>query len=128
MRATLESIEKNQATIHVEVEEEKVAEAFDQAYRKVVKKVLIPGFRKGKTPRPILEARLGKEVLYEEALEILLAEAYEESPFPQAAHGSHDPLKGTFAAAGIGLFFPPLQTDGIRSGINNDNGSGKPSP
>jgi trigger factor len=79
MRATLESIEKNQATIHVEVEEEKVAEAFDQAYRKVVKKVLIPGFRKGKTPRPILEARLGKEVLYEEALEILLAEAYEEA-------------------------------------------------
>jgi trigger factor len=39
MRATLESIEKNQATIHVEVEEEKVAEAFDQAYRKVVNEI-----------------------------------------------------------------------------------------
>lgn len=79
MRATLESIEKNQASIHVEVEEEKVAEALDKAYRKVVKRVVIPGFRKGRTPRPILEARLGKEVLYEEALEILLAEAYEEA-------------------------------------------------
>lgn len=79
MRATLESIEKNQASIHVEVEEEKVAEALDQAYRKVVKRVIIPGFRKGRTPRTILEARLGKEVLYEEALEILLTEAYEEA-------------------------------------------------
>jgi trigger factor len=79
MQVTLESIEKNQASIHVEVEEEKVAAALDQAYRKVVKRVVIPGFRKGKTPRSILEARLGKEVLYEEAVEILLAEAYEEA-------------------------------------------------
>ena len=79
MRATLESIEKNQAKIHVEVEEEVVAKALDQAYRKVVKRAVIPGFRKGKTPRPILEARLGKEVLYEEALEILLSDAYKKA-------------------------------------------------
>jgi len=79
MRATLESIEENQASIHVEVEKEKVAEALNQAYRKVVKRVIIPGFRKGKAPRPILEAQLGKEVLYEEALEILLADAYQEA-------------------------------------------------
>ncbi|MGB4043130.1 MAG: trigger factor [Thermacetogeniaceae bacterium] len=79
MRATLESIEKNQAKIHVEVEEETVARALDQAYRKVVKRVVIPGFRKGKTPRPILEARLGKEVLYEEASEILLSDAYKKA-------------------------------------------------
>ncbi|MDR9755670.1 MAG: trigger factor [Thermacetogeniaceae bacterium] len=79
MRATLESIEKNQAKIHVEVEEEAVARALDQAYRKVVKRAVIPGFRKGKTPRPILEARLGKEVLYEEALEILLSDAYKKA-------------------------------------------------
>lgn len=79
MRTTLESIEKNQAKIHVEVEEETVAKALDQAYRKVVKRAVIPGFRKGRTPRPILEARLGKEVLYEEALEILLADAYKKA-------------------------------------------------
>ncbi|HHY40139.1 MAG TPA: trigger factor [Syntrophaceticus sp.] len=79
MRATLESLEKNQAKIHVEVEEEVVAKALDQAYRKVVKRVVIPGFRKGKAPRPILEARLGKEVLYEEALEILLNDAYKKA-------------------------------------------------
>lgn len=79
MQATLESIEKNQASVHVEVEEEKVAKALEQSYRKVVKSVTIPGFRKGKAPRSILEARLGKEVLYEEAVEILLAEAYQEA-------------------------------------------------
>lgn len=79
MRATLESKEKNQAKIHVEVEEEVVAKALDQAYRKVVKRAVIPGFRKGKAPRPILEARLGKEVLYEEALEILLSDAYKKA-------------------------------------------------
>src|SRR5690606_36150371 len=69
----------NQAKIHVEVEEEAVARALDQAYRTVVKRAVIPGFRKGKTPRPILEARLGKEVLYEEALEILLSDAYKKA-------------------------------------------------
>jgi trigger factor len=79
MRAALESIEKNQASIHVEVEEERVAEALDKAYRIVVKKAVIPGFRKGRVPRPILEARLGKEVLYQEALDILLEEAYKEA-------------------------------------------------
>ncbi len=79
MRATLESIEKNQASINVEVEEEKVAEALEQAYRKVVKKTVVPGFRKGRTPRPILEAHLGKEALYQEAIDILLAQAYEEA-------------------------------------------------
>lgn len=79
MRAALESIEKNQASIHVEVEEERVAKALDKAYRNVVKKTVVPGFRKGRVPRPILEARLGKEVLYQEALEILLAQAYKEA-------------------------------------------------
>lgn len=79
MRAALESIEKNQASIHVEVEEERVAEALDKAYHIVVKKVVIPGFRKGRVPRPVLEARLGKEVLYQEALEILLKDAYKEA-------------------------------------------------
>lgn len=79
MRAALESIEKNQASIHVEVEEERVAEALEQAYRKIVKKTVVPGFRKGRVPRPILEARLGKEVLYQEALEILLEQAYREA-------------------------------------------------
>lgn len=79
MRATLERIEKNQVSLHVEVEADQVEEALEKAYRKVVRKVSIPGFRKGRVPRPILEARLGKQVLYEEALEMLLPQAYQEA-------------------------------------------------
>lgn len=79
MRAALERLEKNQVSLQIEVEEDRVAEALSKAYRNVVKKVSIPGFRKGKVPRPILEARLGKQVLYEEALDILLPEAYEQA-------------------------------------------------
>ncbi len=79
MRATLERLEKNQVSLHVEVEADHVEEALQKAYRKVVKKVNIPGFRKGRVPRPILEARLGRQVLYEEALEMLLPRAYQEA-------------------------------------------------
>ncbi|MDH7579106.1 MAG: trigger factor [Bacillota bacterium] len=79
MRATLERIEKNQVSLQIEVEADHVEEALEKAYRKVVRKVSIPGFRKGRVPRPILEARLGKQVLYEEALEMLLPQAYQEA-------------------------------------------------
>ena len=47
-----------------------------KAYRKVVKQVGIPGFRKGRVPRP-LEAHYGKEILYQDALEVIVPEAYE---------------------------------------------------
>ncbi len=60
----MERIQKNQVALEVEVDEARLEQALDQAYRKVVKKINIPGFRKGKVPRPILEARLGKEVLF----------------------------------------------------------------
>jgi len=66
------------ATFEIEVETEQVEVALEQAYRRVVKKVAIPGFRKGKVPRPILEATFGRESLYEEALEILFSETYQE--------------------------------------------------
>jgi len=79
MRAALERLDKNQVSLQIEVEAEQVDEALQKAYQKVVKRVNIPGFRKGRVPRPILEARLGKEVLYEEALDILLPKAYQEA-------------------------------------------------
>ncbi len=74
-----EKIDKNKVALEVTVEEEKVDEALDKAYRKIVGKVEVPGFRKGKVPRKILEARFGSEVLYEDALEFLVPEAYEKA-------------------------------------------------
>lgn len=76
MKATWEKIEKNVAVLDIEVEEDKVASALDQAFKKVSKKVLVPGFRKGKVPRQIFEAKFGVESLYQEALDIILPEAY----------------------------------------------------
>jgi trigger factor len=76
MKANAERIEKNTVQLDIEVDVEQVSQALDQAYRKLVKKVNIPGFRKGKTPRPIFERFIGKEALYEEAMESLVPEAY----------------------------------------------------
>lgn len=76
MRATAEKIEKNTVVLEVEIEPEKFARAVDQAYKKIVKKVNIPGFRKGKAPRIIIERYVGKKALYDEAVEIIVPDAY----------------------------------------------------
>ena len=76
MKASWEKTEKNQGVLTVEVGAEEVAKALDQAFYKVVKKVSVPGFRKGKVPRPLFEKRFGVEVLYEDALDLLLPDAY----------------------------------------------------
>lgn len=76
MKATAQKIEKNLVQLDVEVPAERFSLALEQAYRKLVKKVNIPGFRKGKAPRFIFERYFGKETLYNEALDTLLADAY----------------------------------------------------
>ncbi|WP_055105579.1 trigger factor [Paenibacillus ihumii] len=79
MKATWEKIEKNLGVLEVEVEAERVSAALDKAFQKVVKKANVPGFRKGKVPRPIFEARFGVESLYQDAIDILLPEVYTEA-------------------------------------------------
>jgi len=72
-------LEGNKVELEVEVEPEKVNEALEQAYKKVVKDIDISGFRKGKVPRKVLEARYGKEVLHKDALDILIPQGYSEA-------------------------------------------------
>jgi trigger factor len=76
MKATWEKLENNQGVLTIEVDETQVSSAIDQAFTKVVKQVNLPGFRKGKVPRKIFEARFGVESLYQDALDIILPEAY----------------------------------------------------
>jgi trigger factor len=76
MKASWEKIEKNQGVLTIEVEADQVSVALDKAFRKVSAKANIPGFRKGKVPRSIFEAKFGVESLYQDALDILLPEAY----------------------------------------------------
>ncbi|MEF2243377.1 trigger factor [Paenibacillus sp. IITD108] len=79
MKATWEKIDKNLVSIEVEVEAEKVAQALDQAFKKVVMKVNVPGFRKGKVPRGMFESRFGVESLYQDAIDIMLPDAYTQA-------------------------------------------------
>jgi len=79
VEAKLEKIENSEAYIAIEVDAEKFEEGMEKAYRKVVKQVGVPGFRKGRVPRPLLEAHYGKEILYQDALEVIVPEAYEEA-------------------------------------------------
>ncbi|WP_027409498.1 trigger factor [Anoxybacteroides tepidamans] len=76
MVAKWEKLEGNEGVLTVEVDAEKVNEGLDAAFKKVVKQVSIPGFRKGKVPRSLFEKRFGVEALYQDALDILLPEAY----------------------------------------------------
>ncbi|QRA17797.1 trigger factor [Staphylococcus shinii] len=79
MTATWEKKEGNEGVLTVTVPAEKVDKAIDQAFKKVVKQINVPGFRKGKVPRPIFEQRFGVEALYQDAVDILLPEAYGEA-------------------------------------------------
>ena len=74
-----EKIENNKIKLEIEVGAPEVETALVRAYRKVVQKVNLPGFRKGRVPRRILESRFGPEILHEEALEILLPPAYRQA-------------------------------------------------
>lgn len=76
MSAKFEKLEGNQGVLTIEVDAEKVNEGLDAAFKKVVKQVNVPGFRKGKMPRSLFEKRFGIESLYQDAVDILLPEAY----------------------------------------------------
>lgn len=76
MSAKWEKLEGNEGVLTVEVEASEFNRALDQAFKKVVKKVQIPGFRKGRIPRHIFEKRFGVESLYQDALDIILPDAY----------------------------------------------------
>lgn len=77
MKVTAEKIDKHQVALAIEVPGEEVAKSFQKAYQRLANKVNIPGFRKGKAPRKILEMRLGADVLKEEAFEVLAGPAYQ---------------------------------------------------
>lgn len=84
MKVTKEKTENSQAFLTIEVEPAEVEESMERTYHRLVKRTVVPGFRKGKTPRPILEKYIGREGLLNEALDIILPEAYEKAIKEQA--------------------------------------------
>ena len=94
MKATMEKIDNNKVVFAIEVPQTEVTKAVEKAYRKLANKVNIPGFRKGKTPRNILERHIGKEAILDEAFEILASPAYaaalEENNIEPVSHPEID--------------------------------------
>ncbi|MDN7240325.1 trigger factor [Planococcus sp. N028] len=76
MSAKWEKQEGNTGTLTVEVPAEEVNAGLDKAFKKVVKEINVPGFRKGKMPRQMFEKRFGVESLYQDALDFILPDAY----------------------------------------------------
>lgn len=74
-----EKTEKNLYTLEFSVDQTTFAAAVENAYRKKVKKINIPGFRPGKAPRHVIEKMYGKGFFYEDAFNEVLPEAYEEA-------------------------------------------------
>ena len=76
MSAKWEKQEGNTGILTVEVPAEEVNAGLDKAFKKVVKEINVPGFRKGKMPRQMFEKRFGAESLYQDALDFILPDAY----------------------------------------------------
>ena len=77
MGYTVEKISGNQVKIAFEIAAEKFDEAMQKAYLKARGRINVPGFRKGKAPRKLIEGMYGEGVFYDDALEILFPDEYE---------------------------------------------------
>jgi len=71
--------EKNVVSIEFEIPKDEFEKSLQKAYLKMRGRINIPGFRKGKAPRKIIEMNYGKEIFYQDALDIALPDAYEEA-------------------------------------------------
>ena len=79
MSLQVEKLEKNMAKLTIEVPAEELEAAIEKAYQKNKGKIQIPGFRKGKVPRKMIEQMYGKEFFYEDAANEVIPEAYEKA-------------------------------------------------
>lgn len=79
MSLQVEKLEKNMAKLTVEVSAEDLEKAIEKVYQKQKKQISIPGFRKGKVPRMMVEKMYGKGVFYEDAANDLIPDAYDKA-------------------------------------------------
>ena len=79
MKAELVKKEANKVTLKITVDNNKFEEAVNKAYNKTKGKYNIPGFRKGKAPKVVIETQYGKGVFYNDAIDMLFPEVYPEA-------------------------------------------------
>jgi trigger factor len=79
VRVSAQKLPDSQVVLEIEVEPERVEKALDRAYRQLVTRTRVPGFRPGKAPRAMLERYLGRDALMRQALDLLVPEVYQEA-------------------------------------------------
>jgi trigger factor len=79
LKVTVDRTAETEAALTVELDWSELEKASDRAFKKLVGKYNVPGFRPGKAPRSILERMVGKETIYQEGLEELIDSAYHEA-------------------------------------------------
>ncbi len=79
MSLQVEKLEKNMAKLTIEVSAEELEKALESAYQKNKNKISVPGFRKGKVPRKMIEQMYGAAIFYEDAANELIPGAYEKA-------------------------------------------------
>ena len=94
MKVTVENGENQQVTLTIEVEAAEVNKAVDQVCKRLANRVSIPGFRKGKAPRMIVERHVGKDAVLQEAFDIVapkaLSKAFDEQKIDPVTRPSVD--------------------------------------
>ena len=80
MSLQVEKMEKNMAKLTIEVSAEDLEKAMQSAYQKAKGRISIPGFRKGKAPRKMIEQMYGKGIFLEDAVNALIPEHYSKAP------------------------------------------------
>ena len=79
MSVQVENLEKNMAKLTIEVSADDLEKALQAAYLKEKNKISVPGFRKGKVPRAMIEKMYGPEIFYDDAANRLIPDAYAEA-------------------------------------------------
>ena len=79
MSVQVEKLEKNMAKLTIEVPAERLNKALNEAYLKTRGRIAVPGFRKGKAPRKVIERLYGAAAFYDDAANLIVPEAYEEA-------------------------------------------------
>ena len=79
MSVQVEKLEKNMAKLTIEVSAQDLEKAIEDAFQKNKNRISVPGFRKGKVPRKMVEKMYGQEIFYEDAANALIPDAYEKA-------------------------------------------------
>ena len=75
MKITQDDVVDNQTALHIELEEEDLGPYLDRGYQRISNQIVIPGFRKGKAPRRVVESMVGRESLLNEVLDSMVFES-----------------------------------------------------